>query len=165
MELPKYTKKALKTAQPEAFSLEYLVPGIVGEVGELFGQQAKGYWHGWDEKKLQTELVSEYGDICWMTAILLHTQFVDNVALRTPYSTDGKVGQMQILSQATMLYNDYLGEHQEYLASDAAGLWNLLSFFSEPITGHTFSHVLKANLKKLEDRAARNVLRGSGDHR
>lgn len=81
--LTDYITVAKSTAQPEAYSYEYLVPALLGEVGEVFGQIAKAKWHGWSHEKLTTELVAEYGDICWMTAILIdHRLDIDTYDLK-----------------------------------------------------------------------------------
>jgi len=57
MNLHEYTVQAEATAQPAAHDRAYLIPMIVGEVGELFGQRAKAVWHGWAPERLQAELV------------------------------------------------------------------------------------------------------------
>lgn len=173
--LAAYQHLALATAEPRAFHLDYLIPGIVGEVGELFGQRAKAYWHGWPMEKLQTELVSEYGDIAWMTALLLHSRGVASLqpVVNIPPSLNlGILNPHQsLLSAASSLHTQWLLEEQgisetdEWLDMAAERLWRVLRDNCEAITGRDFQYVLDANLVKLADRAARGVLRGSGDHR
>lgn len=173
--LAAYQAKAVVTAEPRAFELEYLVPGILGEVGELFGQEAKAHWHGWPAEKLQTELVSEYGDICWMTALLLETRKVHQLQPTFPANGSARYGvqepKYQLSSAALTLYRNYLledhalSERDEWLDESAERLWRLLRENCLLITRTPFQDVLHYNLQKLADRAARGVLRGSGDHR
>lgn len=161
MDLKEYQRLALATAQPEAFSPDYLVPGIVGEVGELLGQRAKAHWHGWPEAQLQAQLVKEYGDVAWMTAVLLHTYDVDQV--HVPPSWFIRHPELRLLRLATNLYEDYCYAASFY--GPAARLWQVLAGAAEEVTGSSFDHVLQVNLDKLASRAERGVLRGAGDDR
>jgi NTP pyrophosphatase (non-canonical NTP hydrolase) len=174
MKLSEYQNAALTTAQPRAFSLDYLVPMIVGETGELFGQKAKARWHGWSADKLQVELVSEYGDICWGTALLLHTKNVDNVMYdaesvantgRTRWGNPRDAWQI-LLMRANYLHMWYSeDETHSYIRGEAQQMWLALEHHCETVTGMPFEVVLKANLTKLAGRVARGTLVGSGDHR
>lgn len=173
--LAAYQHRAMVTAEPRAYYLGYLVPGIVGEVGELFGQRAKAYWHVWPAEKLQKELVSEYGDIAWMTAVLLHTRGVASLQPTVSPAPGMNLGVLNphqsLLSAASSLHTQWLLEEQgisetdEWLDTAAEKMWRTLRDNCEAITGQDFQYVLDANLVKLADRAARGVLRGSGDHR
>lgn len=167
MELYDYQHAALRTAQPEAFSDEYLIPMIIGEIGELFGQRAKAHWHGWDADRLQKELVSEYGDICWGTAILLHTR---DISGHNPQDFPLIQGQAdcwhKLLGHSHDLNLFYTGkETKNFIVREACRLWKALEFCCEGITGVPFEQVLQANLDKLASRAARGTLVGQGDHR
>lgn len=170
MKLSEYQAAALTTAQPRAFSLDYLVPMIVGEVGELFGQKAKAHWHGWSADKLQVELVSEFGDVCWGTAILLHVLDRGVVEL-SPEATRRRVrdhrdpGQI-LVQRAAYLHAWYSDEpSRAFLANEAQSMWYTLEAHCEAITGMPFETVLQANLTKLAGRVERGTLVGSGDHR
>lgn len=168
--LLEYQNTALKTAQPEAFSLDYLVPGIVGEVGELFGHKAKAHWHGKGQQELNVELVAEYGDIAWMTAILLNrydlhveTAPVRHTTILHAYTNNP---WQLLLSKAYSLHMFYADtESHAFISTAALTLWKELRANCEAITGSPFDHVLAYNVDKLAARAARGVLRGSGDHR
>lgn len=169
MKLSEYQAAAAATADPKAFSLDYLIPGIVGEVGELHGQKAKSHWHGWDADKLQKELVSEYGDICWMTAILLSTHGVTAVPQVTwkQHKVVTEKEAWHILLQKATFLSLWTQEERtmSYLQGEAQQLWLALEDHCETITGMCFDHVLGKNLTKLADRARRGTLVGSGDHR
>lgn len=172
MELKEYQAAAASTAQPAAYDHAYLIPGIVGEVGELFGQRAKAVWHGWTTDKLRQELVSEYGDIAWMTAILLRMEGVTNLQharLREQALTVwGRPPSPwhPLLQKAVNLHHfHYEPETQQYIAGEAQQLWLALKEHSVAITGSGFHLVLQHNLDKLAGRVARGTLVGSGDHR
>lgn len=172
MNLKDYQTAALSTAMPRAFDHKYLVPMIVGEIGELFGQKAKAHWHGWSEDQLKVELVSEYGDVCWGTAILLHTLNVDELDpifdkdSSTARAMRRRQPEQTLLSHGSYLWQWYSEEEtQPYIKGEAMEMWAILEAFCEEITGVPFETVLQANLEKLRSRAERNVLIGSGDHR
>ena len=169
-QLQDYLAQALVTADPKAFQHPYLIPGIVGEVGELFGQNAKAVWHGWDDAKLTKELVSEYGDVAWMTAVLLHvesTKEANGPEIEIPaFSTRLEDDPMHLLlMRSTALHLYYSEGLLQYILEAAARLWSALEFKCKEVTGVSFQEVLDANIAKLADRAARGVLKGAGDNR
>lgn len=170
--LANYQARAAATAQPAAYDHAYLIPMIVGEVGELFGQRAKAVWHGWDADRLQLELVSEYGDVCWGTAILLQMEGAHNLQgskLRLPGLTVW--GNMpdpweQLQARAGWLYRFHTQpETHQFIVGEAKQLWMLLERNCRAVTGLPFDQVLEANLAKLASRAERGTLVGQGDHR
>lgn len=172
MDLYTYQGLALRTAHPRGLTREYLVPMIVGETGELFGQVAKGHWHGWTPERLQVELISEYGDIAWGTAMLLHIEGVREVDPQRQHSFPNTWGQPltgmgELLHKAHNLHTFY-GEAPDltqHMKAEASRLWLALGARCFEVTGAPFEYVLTRNADKLADRAARNVLQGAGDHR
>ncbi len=173
MDLHKYQAAAAATAAPEAFTLEYLIPGIVGEVGELFGQKAKAHWHGWSPARLKGELISEFGDICWMTAILLKTQGTHHMTFSSDRGATGltrwgnKPDAWHVLLQRAMYLNQWHTEVEthSYLKGEAQQMWLALHTLCQAITGASFEEVLATNLRKLAGRVERGTLVGAGDHR
>lgn len=179
MHVAEYTQRAEATAQPAAYDREYLIPMIVGETGELFGQRAKAVWHGWDWPRLHTELVSELGDIAWGTAILMKLEGTDFTKVtfeghtsRPHAHTQATWGAgtvdpwQQLLVRANDLHLYYTQpETHCYLRGAAQQLWLALQTHCLAITGDSFDDVLQYNLAKLASRAARGTLVGSGDHR
>lgn len=169
--LANYQARAAATAQQAAYNLDYLVPMIVGEVGELHGQKAKSVWHGWTADKLQMELVSEYGDVCWGTAILLEMYGIRATTgslLGQPKTVWGDpLDAWHILqNRATGLHLFYIQPNtRRYLPSEAEQLWMVLEEHCETITGVPFQEVLDTNVAKLAGRVARGTLVGQGDHR
>lgn len=170
MELKEYQERATATAETRAYDLEYLIPGIVSEVGELLGQQAKAHWHGWDDARLMDAALLEYGDIAWLTAVLLKVHGTDNTlprtVVRSPYTP-----QQQLISIANSMYLAWtvedvsLQERTDWIRDEALRMWRRLEQYAEVVTGQPFDVVLEANLAKLASRAQRNVLRGAGDYR
>lgn len=173
MTLTQYQAAAAATAMPKAYHHNYLVPMIVGETGELLGHIAKGYWHEKSAEALQIELVSEFGDICWGTAILLSVEGVNEckapeIWVRSQFRSDvtQEEALLRLLRRAGYLYMFHTdGQNSHFIKDEAVQLWWALETFCKTITGHDFEYVLQRNLQKLADRAARGVLKGSGDHR
>lgn len=173
MTLHDYQRRALDTAKPEAFSHDYLLPGIIGEVGELFGQKAKAHWHGLSDDELNAHLAKEFGDICWMTAVLLSTYQID-VEVDVPGSVLDGVSEdslwLALLEASVDFQRLYCGDEPDgwdllETSETAHKFWFLLQYSCYPITGHPFETVLKMNLDKLAARAARGTLIGRGDDR
>lgn len=170
-----YQQRAETTAEPRAYDLEYLVPGIMGEVGELFGQRAKAHWHSWMPSKLVDQLAKEYGDICWMTALLLKSRGITDLDPVYPAAGGVRWGRMDphhaLLSASQNVHLQWLMEmegisdSEKWMDESVCRLWRVLRAHCEDITGVPFQDVLHANLEKLASRAARGVLRGSGDDR
>lgn len=190
-QLMDYIEAAKATAQPEAYDYNYLIPGLLGEVGEVYGQIAKNQWHGWDEEKFETELVAEYGDICWMTAILMDHRFeMDTYDLEVedaPTEFAPFIG-MQVIgervnklvealnweSDAGQKVQDFPHSNQaltllesldNYTDEMLVKLWAYLVVYAPVVTGSEIQKSLDYNAEKLASRKARGVLRGAGDHR
>lgn len=147
MNLTDYTPAALATCEARSYDLEYLLPGLIGEVGELFGEVARAHRLGGDRR---AEIIAEYGDIAWMTAILLHRERVEDTSgLTSLRFIDGREAALElILARAAAVYRS--GE--DTLAGRAAALWVTLADHAEAVTGVSFDEVLRANLEKLAAR-------------
>lgn len=174
MELKEYQAAAAATASIKAYDDAYLIPMIVGEIGELFGQKAKAHWHGWDADKLKLELMSEYGDVAWGTAILLSTRGVSQLTYKRDDMFEfaltrwgNKLDAWHILLQRSQYLHQWYTEKEthSYIRGEAQQLWLTLHQFCQAITGASFDEVLQMNLAKLASRAERGTLIGSGDHR
>lgn len=152
-----YQEKALRTAKPSALGVDYLVPMIVGEAGELAGKEAKAVRDGWDWDELTEALVPEYGDICWGVAVLAHVVSADP----KPAKADVCIAALELAGSMTQTLLD----GSQTLAHSVSVMWAALEENCERITGRDFDHVLRYNLEKLADRQARGVLSGSGDNR
>lgn len=190
-QLNEYIVAAESTAQPAAYDYDYLVPGILGEIGEIYGQLAKYHWHEWPLEKLQDELKAEYGDVCWMTAILIAKRLtVHEIEINyegmpsdfNPFpgmsmltrSVNEMLYKLNEELEAANLLEEFGGAEGPATRHEAAQddtdnhllkLWALLAVLAPVVTGHTFDQVLEYNKVKLASRAERGVLRGAGDHR
>lgn len=169
--LASYQSEALKTAAPVALTLPYLIPGIVGEVGELFGHRAKALWHETPVPELMTEQALEYGDICWMTAVLLSVYKISEVP-RNFYHPHARWWGgpenpwLSLLRNASSLFQWFSEEQTTpYIKDTACDLWVSLERESVHITGRHFDEVLAMNISKLRSREERGTLVGNGDHR
>lgn len=169
MQLSEYQKKALSTAAPIAHTYEYLAHGLVGEVGEFAGRIAKGVWKGdRNTGACWADLALEYGDIAWMTAVLLNKQHIhgrdawDRPLGVPPEDLSAPLGV--IMAEVGYMYRIYATNVTGY-EIDARRLWDLLETYCERLTHHSWDEVLQMNVDKLASRAARGVLVGNGDHR
>ena len=162
--LAEYQVNALRTAMSEAHDHAYLLPSIVGEVGELFGKKGKAVRDHWSKERLENELAAEYGDICWMAAVLLNLHDVHEIpeGYRDRRELEAEPWLM-LLEAATALYEAPMFGNS--VRRNAILLWIELEEHCSAITGHTFDEVLNLNTKKLLDRQSRGVLTGSGDNR
>lgn len=167
MILSEYQPKALATAAPVAHTYEYLAHGLIGELGEFAGRIAKGVWkNDRVSAAYAADLALEYGDIAWMTAVLLNKQGIHGRdAWGAPWTTsEASTPLGELLAEAGHQYRIY-ATHVTGYQLDARRLWDLLETHCTTLTGHQWDQVLQMNLDKLASRAARGVLIGNGDHR
>lgn len=184
-DLAAYQTAALATALPTAHSTEYLLPGLLSELGELAGVLAKEYR---DSTPINYEdRLSEMGDIAWVIAVWLHdldvtTTTDDNVGVsnevlqRNPLTNPIEVvGLMLSLTEplvssyARIRSNPSRIQEGAFMAKHAlVTLWRLLEFYAPTIAPNMedpFKAALDSNIAKLTSRQARGKLGGSGDHR
>ena len=154
MELKEYTEKALLTAEPRAFDLKYLLPGIAGEVGEIFAEFAKEHWHGTDRSAGK---VDELGDVAWLTAVLIHSLQADTSMDRrrpAPLNSSHEALEALLWHASTLL-----GSPRDVLPIRALRMWDLLEVAAPAITGKPLQESLETNIEKLAERAENNSLR------
>lgn len=171
MDLKEYTPLALSTALPTAFSKEYLLPAIYGEVGEVIEKYGKAHRDGKSREWLEYELAKELGDVCWATAILLHMAEVTEEEIpRGSYYLIEDEQLSKLSSISGQMFRDHWRKGDPtylhpYLVQDAKRLWAELRDIAPLITGRSFSDVLQMNVDKLASRQQRGVIAGSGDNR
>ena len=164
MELSEYQQRAVATALPTALSYDYLIPGLVAEVGEVFGKVAKSVRDVWPRERLQEELKAELGDVCWFYVLLAHLAGVEARKI--------SVVQEDLTEQEVL--NDLLSVSSTLssLADPNGNAWYYwLDLYPSYIARVTMVYelamqeVLEYNINKLESRKARGTLKGSGDTR
>lgn len=183
--LASYQTAALATALPTAHSTEYLLPGLLSELGELAGVLAKEYR---DSTPINYEdRLSEMGDVAWVVAVWLHDLDIttttdtelgvgNEVIQRNPLTNPIEVvGLMLSLTEplvspyARLLFNPANTPAGDVIAKNVlATLWRLLEFYAPvlaPNMEDPFKAALDSNIAKLTSRQARGKLGGSGDHR
>lgn len=169
LNLHDYQLKARSTAAPVGLTYEYLAYGLLGEVGELAGRIAKGLWkEDTGTPEYYKDLALEYGDVAWMTAILLYKQGITG---RDAWGAPDFSGEREgvhpigrIAFEAGYMFRMFTGgQFSRYI--DARHLWDLLETHCHDVTRYEWEQVLQMNLDKLASRANRGVLVGDGDHR
>lgn len=179
--LQRYQPQAIETALPQARSFDYLVPGLVAEVGEVLGKRAKASRDGWGTTELRESLLAELGDVAWMAACLLHLCEIEGYQpkpARPVITSPHREPETTLLELSASLYHHYseqchTSETFEYrqdvigrhLATGALQIWAVLEAITPRLTGHPFDIALAHNVTKLAARAKRGTLRGSGDYR
>ena len=183
--LASYQTSALATALPTAHSPEYLLPGLLSELGELAGVLAKEYRDSTPAN--YEDRLSEMGDVAWVVAVWLHdlgvdTTSTDNLGVstetiqRNPLSNPIEVvGLMLSLTEPLVSSYARLRSNPSHTTAGSViaknvllTLWRLLEFYAPvlaPNMEDPFKAALDTNIAKLTSRQARGKIGGSGDHR
>ena len=192
MNLYEYQKLARGTALPGALSLDYLIPGLAGEVGEAVEAATQS-----EPISLKEELASELADINWFFAMICNV-------LRWDFFEVAFWGNKEAtLESNQLLIDEYFESHgeelsiQEHLDNLQVCVGNVCSAWAKSVrdnkriispekadqikenmadafwvngllahkTGNTVEDLLKKNIEKLYGRKERGVLGGSGNNR
>lgn len=169
MDIEEYQKRAVATALPTALNYYYLIPGLVAEVGEVFGKVAKAVRDDWHSReRLQEELKAELGDVCWFWILLCYvTNIKPREAKAVPEALPDK-GVLQDFLEITTRISD-IASWRAFEESSAGHYW--LELYPSYIArvamayGIDMQEILEYNINKLESRKQRGTLKGSGDVR
>lgn len=168
MELSEYQQRAVATALPTALSYDYLIPGLVAEVGEVFGKVAKSVRDEWPRERLQEELKAELGDCVWFYVLICHVANIDPRYAKTYPEALSDKEVLQDLLEVTARLQD-LTTRTDFRESNAWHYWMELypSYIARVAMVYELDmqEVLEYNINKLESRKARGTLKGSGDVR
>lgn len=156
-----YITKAQETALPTALTTKYLIPGLISELGELYGVIAKGVRDELSDKDYFERMTKEYGDCLWMSAMLVKVTGSAHL-LPKEMKFPAPLGPTMLASYALELE---FPADPKTLQGRIAQMWNDLVTSCEDITGHHVEHVLELNLEKLASRKARGKINGNGDNR
>ena len=77
MKLNTYQRRAMETALPTAYNLDYMVLGLASEAGEVAGKLKKAKREGWYDDKLKAEITPEVADCLWYVAGILDVLTVE----------------------------------------------------------------------------------------
>lgn len=167
MTLKEYQQEAVKFRTDTADNEEYLMLGLIEEVGEVAGKLAKKTRDGvFDEKAF----IKELGDVLWFAMNLAEYCDKRDFCIKSTISS---------LLCSVSLKNEQKKESDYELA-----LW-LLYYIGEVIDvsdtclfevvvyvgrlaqnhGYTLEQVAEINIAKLRDRQFRGVINGNGDER
>ena len=150
----KYQEQALTTALPSALTMDYLAPGLIAELGEVFGKQAKAVRDGWNTERLNREVCAELGDCLWFLALIGHV--TDSELTGFFYCQN----MQDAMCSAVLLLDCEPFSYRRYLVR----IFRQIAIETEA-HGSTLEAAAQANLDKLASRQARGVLGGSGDTR
>lgn len=154
--LPFYQRRAWKLAEGRAVELDYLIPGLVGKVGELFAHRSRAHRDDDPFREVAPRYVLAYGAAAWMTATALRAYGV--VALPR-WAKDSARQQLQhrrpdpgadLLADVTAAYTAWSDDVGEELVEELTRTWVTLQASCAPITGRAFPDVLDENLRILE---------------
>lgn len=153
-----YQDQALTTALPSALSMDYLLPGLVAEIGEVFGKRAKAVRDGWTRERLREEVLPELADVLWFVAVISHVS--GEKIYEEKIDTWSYPFMESALASARALLTCNTGRYPGFLT-------HILAAVNFEVVGHgsTLEAVAQANLEKLASRKARGVIGGSGDAR
>lgn len=166
--IEEYRQRAVATALPTALNYDYLIPGLVAEVGEVFGKVAKSVRDEWSRERLQEELKAELGDCVWFWVLICeHTKLTP----RKPYAAQEELSVQEVLSDLLDVTSRLQGlsEREGFIGSYGWRYW--IRLYPDYIARVAMVYeidmqeILEYNIEKLESRKARGTLKGSGDVR
>lgn len=158
-----YQREAVKFRTATANNEEYLVLGLIEEVGEAAGKLAKRRRDGVFDKQA---FVRELGDILWFVANLADysdREYETDYSLRLrdcfEMAVNGKCPDAEAMKELAI---DTVGAIEGF--DNAHNVIFGLACLAKR-QGYTLEQVAEINLAKLRDRQTRGVICGNGDER
>lgn len=169
MNLTEYQKAARYTAHyPESARVIYPALGLGGEAGEIAEKVSEG-------TGTRREIADECGDVLWYAATLasdleiplgtlpykLYIGFakdIEEASLRLCAATGRTIEHVKKALRKGVPYDRSL------IASELGIVLNRIEAVADK-AGYSLEQIAVANIAKLKDRDARNVLHGEGDRR
>lgn len=166
--IEEYQQRAVATALPTALNYDYLIPGLVAEVGEVFGKVAKSVRDEWSRERLQDELKAELGDCVWFWVLICKKM---QMLLPKPYAPPEDLSVQEVISDLLEVTTRLQGltEREGFIDSYAWHYW--IRLYPDYIARVAMVYeidmqeILEYNIEKLESRKARGTITGSGDVR
>lgn len=166
--IEEYQQRAVATALPTALNYDYLIPGLVAEVGEVFGKVAKSVRDEWSRERLQDELKAELGDCVWFWVLICKKM---QMLLPKPYAPPEDLSVQEVISDLLEVTTRLQGltEREGFIDSYAWCYW--IRIYPDYIARVAMVYeidmqeILEYNIEKLESRKARGTITGSGDVR
>jgi len=165
-----------------AVELDYLIAGLISEVGEVVGVEAKYIRGDYDKETYLSRLQSELGDVAWMFFRLIDTVYVEN----------GLDTVENVLDTLTLPQLSYLFRNSNAVVDTGLDLISRIANYSLFRTGDvdnklvvkqtfmfmyshitilcylaetTLEEVISKNVTKLKERLLANTIKGDGEHR
>lgn len=151
MDLKTFQAGIKPDATEAAYHLGYLVPGIMGDVGDLFALRANAALR---EQDVSGEAAVEmYGELAWKTAILLDSYGIDEVEAEITEAMQhqwaGQIsGWLSLANRAQLTAAMWLEDRPHLIPGSAQRLWVSCRMRAEEVTGVDFDTILQTHLDK-----------------
>lgn len=163
-----YQEQALKTwGGPE--KLRRAAFALYSEVGEVIGKVEKNWRTDYEgnPEKFKEALSKEVGDVLYYISVFAFEtddHSLDDVVIETAYDKNTILGEdivlENLIAEAYFFIIPYINNRETSLEDVYVSLLELCQYFELDLNA-----IAEQNIAKLADRAARNVIKGSGDDR
>ena len=162
MHFNEYRKRSHKTCLDNCFNEDYLVLGLLSEIGELAGKYKRVIRDKLPATK--ENIIPEAGDVLWYTVELcnLHNKYVYHKYF--PVINNHKLLLLTDKELIILLTKQALLLKLSNFKKGFIGIFAVLDTIANKYE-LTIEEIANWNIKKLADRKLRNKLHGSGDNR
>jgi NTP pyrophosphatase (non-canonical NTP hydrolase) len=153
-----FVNGCMSTCTPKCESLEYLIPGLKSEVGEIYGVIAKYVRGDFNEETFIKRIKSEVGDVMWflgvLSRVLERERDIDYIT-ESPIITK-EIVMDQVISFVDELDSYYIGT--KWLLLPISTLNKLCDS-----VGFTLYDAMNGVLVKLKNRKENGTIQGDGE--